>query len=879
MTFPPPLPPGTEAPAKQEPAQTATVPATPKRDTQPKLMSTPGSHDGTSARADLFPGIKQDLLSHQQCEFDAMLKVLLRKALVSEDTQLNDTNIFYASCLNYSLSCKEKAKAESDRYAPFVTTFNKALDDLHKVLLPFHHVVVYCLTKYHTIQLRPQIQFRTPEKELILCRNAEHVVKGDHDGNTTSTKPDIVLTTRDAAYRCLKATSDDDLLKCASKQPLKGQNFEWADMISVFEFKLLSKQLLELLDALAYNDTELKVKYPPFEDVEAASPPGKMRQATAATQTTKRKSESENDCMAIHASVPCTGRQKKRQQRGAPTRDAIEQEHKQQESDKRSDQKAELEEQAPREDKEPGDRPPPMVQAAMYAAEMLCCSIAVAHAINAIFFDDVMYVWWYDRQGAIQCSGISFVKDLPRFLAFLFALQRLPLVTWRVADDLDPLVKLRLTSRQTYTYGPPKRMTIGTADIEMDPGPKFVLHKPHCLVGRGTRCLKVKGSWTDKDNKYHCSDKLVLKIYWPDSSRESEIDLVKKAIERGDEYIKKHMPQIIASQDFAAYDTKHVRGLLGLAPCKRKVKKEDGTFEEVDVVGSRILRVMVSEELNPITSLQGEMFLNAFFQIQLCHYKVWKVGIHHNDPSLSNFMYDEVDGDILGVPNDWDFAIDEHNDPQHHGLERTGTVPYMALDLLENSQGQIRHLYRHDHEATIWIATWVVLCYKNGEYVGNSHNERLALWRTGSYADCAVEKFAFLRKLWKQKPQEEWKKEWFIVESLLEQLYQRMNDRNTAESQRRKTARRLGIPYQKLVEKDDPNEVLRAQWVVLEDLAAEDPDVGYVLRYKPDFSVKESAGKADICLNMGFEYAEKEDSDACTVNTRSINAMWEEPQM
>ncbi|KAI0075250.1 hypothetical protein K474DRAFT_1557786, partial [Panus rudis PR-1116 ss-1] len=88
------------------------------------------------------------------------------------------------------------------------------------------------------------------------------------------------------------------------------------------------------------------------------------------------------------------------------------------------------------------------------------------------------------------------------------------------------------------------------------------------------------------------------------------------------------------------------------------------------------------------------------------HYKIWKDGVHHNDPSLSNFMYDEVDGDIIGVPNDWDLAIDEYNDPQHHGLERTGTMPYMALELLENSEGQIRHLYRHDHEATIWIATW-----------------------------------------------------------------------------------------------------------------------------------------------------------------------------
>ncbi|KAI0075252.1 hypothetical protein K474DRAFT_1709149 [Panus rudis PR-1116 ss-1] len=168
----------------------------------------------------------------------------------------------------------------------------------------------------------------------------------------------------------------------------------------------------------------------------------------------------------------------------------------------------------------------------------------------------------------------------------------------------------------------------------------------------------------------------------------------------------------------------------------------------------------------------------------------------------------------------------------------------MVLDLLRDPDhdGQIRHLYRHNHEAMIWIATWVVLCYKNGEYVGNSHDERLALWCTGNYEDCAVEKRAFLGTSCKQKPQEEWKKEWFIIQSLLAQLSQRMIDRNTAESQRRNTAMALGIPYQKPVEKDDPDEVLSAQWVVLEDLAAKYPNyVEYVLRYKPDFLVEESA--------------------------------------
>jgi hypothetical protein len=29
--------------------------------------------------------------------------------------------------------------------------------------------------------------------------------------------------------------------------------------------------------------------------------------------------------------------------------------------------------------------------------------------------DDVAYVWWYDRQGAIQSHGINFVQYLPYF--------------------------------------------------------------------------------------------------------------------------------------------------------------------------------------------------------------------------------------------------------------------------------------------------------------------------------------------------------------------------------------------------------------------------------------------------------------------------------
>ncbi|KAI0077315.1 hypothetical protein K474DRAFT_1661952 [Panus rudis PR-1116 ss-1] len=185
---------------------------------------------------------------------------------------------------------------------------------------------------------------------------------------------------------------------------------------------------------------------------------------------------------------------------------------------------------------------------------------------------------------------------------------------------------------------------------------------------------------------------------------------------------------------------------------------------------------------------------------------------------------------IIGVLNDWDLAIDMQSNPQHHGLERTGTAPFMAqVDLLLNRQGQIQHLYRHDHEATLWIATWVFLCYANGKYVGNTHDP------------CRRLKWDFLGTLARQKPQKEWKAEWVIIAALLRDLRlahilhdeERMiQQENVHEEQ----------PYQPTMESDDPDHVLRQQWATIERVAAKNPELGYVLRYKPDFEVERSSG-------------------------------------
>ena len=62
------------------------------------------------------------------------------------------------------------------------------------------------------------------------------------------------------------------------------------------------------------------------------------------------------------------------------------------------------------------------------------------------------------------------------------------------------------------------------------------------------------------------------------------------------------------------------------------------------------------------------------------HYHLWVGGVEHNDISVRNLMYDKLNDD-RGILNDYDLAH-LRGRPQPSGTERTGTMPFMALDVL-----------------------------------------------------------------------------------------------------------------------------------------------------------------------------------------------------
>ncbi|KAF8875292.1 hypothetical protein BD779DRAFT_1407512, partial [Infundibulicybe gibba] len=162
-------------------------------------------------------------------------------------------------------------------------------------------------------------------------------------------------------------------------------------------------------------------------------------------------------------------------------------------------------------------------------------------------------------------------------------------------------------------------------------------------------------------------------------------------------HVDGHLPDLIYTRDFNQYSTTHIRTLLGL-----------GTGD-----GERVLRWIVFRRLCPITDLVGAEFWRMFWECFHCHLHLWRGGIRHCDISASNLMYDKINS--RGILNDFNLAqLRDH--PSLNETEWAGTMPFMALDLLEEPawNGKVRREYRHDAESFAWVLLWICCTYRDG---------------------------------------------------------------------------------------------------------------------------------------------------------------------
>jgi hypothetical protein len=102
------------------------------------------------------------------------------------------------------------------------------------------------------------------------------------------------------------------------------------------------------------------------------------------------------------------------------------------------------------------------------------------------------------------------------------------------------------------------------------------------------------------------------------------------------------------------------------------------------------------------------------------------------------------DGTIVGVLIDFDLAVLDGS--QSTNTERTGTMVFMALDILASITADTYqlHLYRHDAESFLWVAIWVCGTYSGG----NERQDALfKYWAQGDAQDCHDRKLGFLHRL------------------------------------------------------------------------------------------------------------------------------------
>ncbi|KAG2341860.1 hypothetical protein BDR05DRAFT_1060724 [Suillus weaverae] len=741
---------------------------------------------------EVSPWIQRDIEQTKQCKADAMLQALLQRASCAPETKQPE---LLQNCLKAVLPiCNGQVSAggidssgietalktyirkgvETKFYSPFIEATNIALACLEEIKVdgmgaPVATVDMISqqndMPMYQTHQTETSV--RKPDVVLLPLNNACAPFEDEKSGKKRKQKgkgkqkDDEKDNVKDDNKDEVKDDKEDDnkddtkrkahMVKNAMEKP--PAPIPWKDVLASIEFKRKPQGKKGIKPPPAsYTVTgrvPTKPEYLPVDHLKL------QRQAPGPSQTpaTQPASDTAPLSSGLAAANPSQGGSSSKRK----ATDTLES--------------------APKKNRTDTDDPDVTVQTGLYAAEMFAANLAVNYLINLIvvggivrlsrlvallpplFLDDVIWIWYYDRQGTIQSSGINFIQDLPRFMVLLYALQRFKVEDWGRNKDFLPV---QVEGKRCHEFKI-KDKELGEVDL--------LLHTSHDervthygLQGRATNVVPVTSEALAKQYG-NLPDGMVAKIFWGEANRTSEPEILKKAEEIAKRHatVQDHIPQLLWHHTFTN-PTSAIREALGVPE---------------PTTGNRVLYILVFPKLRPITKLHGTELFDVWYQCILCHLTLWKEGVYHRDISPANLMWYRKNGKLIGVLNDYDLSsLANAVGPQ--GNERTGTVPFMALDLLtpEAQRGEVKHLYRHDLESFMWCFIWVCLRYREGVLLP-AKLRPLDDWATLDAVACGKEKLFFLSNLSVYYPSDFDSRVGFFLMECVEVLREDSNRRST----------------------------------------------------------------------------------------------------